>query len=552
MYILGVNTGWHDSSAALLKDGQLVALVEQDRVSRTKNAMGERPTGAMLACLKEAGITLDDVEVVAVGWNDPLCMQQNGTAYDPEAYRQALLPREHFAHHKAPPIQFVSHHLAHAASGMWTSGFGRAAVLVVDGRGDTQATSLWAGSPHALECLQEWDVSQSLGNFYGEAADWAGFSFWGPGKLMGLASYGRAEPSTALVTTASGYRFEGTAPPTPDVKLQARRHRELVHGHFATLYPYSRGDAGDIMAHANFAASIQAAVEAAVFELAKLAKSRTGADDLVITGGVGLNCTFNGRLARSGIFRDIYVPPVTFDSGVSLGAALVADRERHPDREPMPRMEHAYWGRRPDASEVERAVEESGLTAVRLSEDELVSRVADHIADGRVVGWFQGRAEIGQRALGARSMLCDPRDRRCLVRVNVVKGREVWRPLAPSVLEEYSGELFEGGLPNLADFMLAALPVRESARRLIPATTHVDGSARPQRVRKATNPRYWRLIDTFRQRTGVPAVMNTSFNLAGEPIVHTAEDAISSFCRSEMDVLALEDFLIEKPNVAQS
>ncbi len=316
--------------------------------------------------------------------------------------------------------------------------------------------------------------------------------------------------------------------------------------HFKSLHPFRKGNSQDVMAHGDFAATIQRALEEAVLRLSQVARERTGADALVITGGVGLNCTLNGKLVRAGIFSDVYVPPVTFDAGVSLGAAIVADRERCPNRRPMARFEHAYWGITPARAEMDMAVRDSGLHSERLSEDELVWRVADHLSQGRIVGWFQGRAEIGQRALGARSILSDPRDRKHLVQVNTVKGREVWRPLAPSVLEEYAGDLFEGGLPRLADFMLAALPVRVDARPMISATVHVDGSARPQVVRRATNPLYWRLVDAFRQRTGVPAIINTSFNLAGEPIVHGPEDAISSFCRSEIDVLALGDHLIEK------
>jgi predicted NodU family carbamoyl transferase len=546
MYILGVNHGWHDSSAAILHDGSLVALVESDRVSRIKNAMGEKPTAAIIACLSEAGVTLDDIEAIAIGWDEPVCAAQKGEVHDPAQFREWLIPRDLLPRDREPPIQFVPHHLAHAASGMWTSGFDDAAVLVVDGRGETQSTSLAVGTRDTIRWFAEWDIAHSLGNFYGYAAEWAGFGFWGPGKLMGLAPYGKPLDSSCLVPTDSGYRFKGNGRSPTEVHEQESAHRALLDTFFESLYPFAPGDVDDIMAHAGFAASVQVALEEAVIQLARIAKERSGSENLVITGGVGLNCTLNGRLARSGLFREIYVPPVTFDTGVGLGAALIADRQRCPDREPMPRFQHAYWGATPSAEAVEADIQASGLLAERLPEEELVSRVADRIADGKVVGWFQGRAEIGQRALGARSMLCDPRDRRRLVRVNTVKGREVWRPLAPSVLDEYADQLFEGRLPGLSDFMLAALPVRHDAWRTIPATVHVDGSARPQRVRRDTNSRYWRLIDTFRERTGVPAVMNTSFNLAGEPIVHSAADAISSFNRSEMDVLAIENFFIEK------
>lgn len=545
MYILGVNSGWHDSAAALLKDGRLVALVETDRVSRQKNAMMERPAQAIAACLRHAGITLDEVETVAVGWDEPVTMAQNKEDYHPDRFAEALLPADILPHRQRPPVRFVAHHLAHAESGLWGSGFGRAAMLVVDGRGETQSTSLAAGGPDGFEWFGEMDISQSLGNFYGHAADWAGFTFWGPGKLMGLASYGRAEESMLLKVVESGYEFAGSSPSSSDVKEQSKAQRKLVFDYFASLYPFNGGDPSDIMAHANFAATIQAALEAAVFRLAEIVRDRSGCEDLVITGGVGLNCTMNGRLVRSGMFRDVYVPPVTFDTGVSLGAALAVAREAGYGGA-SGSLDHAYHGIEPSDSDIERALHGAGLSAPQLPDEELFNRVAAYLADGKVVGWFNGRAEIGQRALGARSMLCDPRDRRRLVRVNKVKGREVWRPLAPSVLEEYYNMLFEGPAPRIADFMLAALPVRQDARHLIPATVHVDGSARPQVVRKATNPRYWQLIETFRKLTGVPAVMNTSFNLAGEPIVHTPEDAVSSFVRSDMDVLVLGNRMVTK------
>jgi carbamoyltransferase len=215
-------------------------------------------------------------------------------------------------------------------------------------------------------------------------------------------------------------------------------------------------------------------------------------------------------------------------------------------------MPHAYYGIAASAHEIEAALGAVSANVRRLDDDELLPIVAGKIAEGQVVGWFQGRAEIGQRALGARSILCDPRQRRRLVKVNLVKGREVWRPLAPSILAEHYQEFFEGPAPAIADFMLAAMPVRAEARRRIPATVHVDGSARPQVVHRTTNSRYWRLIEEFRRVTGVPAVMNTSFNLAGEPIVHTPEDAVSSFMRSDLDALVIESYLVQKSEVPKA
>lgn len=554
MYVLGVNSGWHDSSAALLKDGQLVVLIEQERISRTKHAFHEAPTEAIAACLREAGIRLDDVDAIAVGWDEPTCWKLKDKLFDDAYFRAWLLPAERLPHESTPPIQFVAHHLAHAASAFWTSGFTDAAVLVMDGRGETQATTMAVANSAGIEPIDEWDITQSLGNFYGFASEWAGLTFWGAGKLMGLAAYGRSGQPLPLAATESGYTVQGIGSPDPIVERHDDQQRDVLRRHFRqTNYPFCQPEsAADIMAYSGFAASVQASLEEAVFQLARTVKQRSDNDRLVVVGGVGLNCTLNGRLARSGLFSDVYVPPVPHDVGVSLGAAMVADRERRADWAPMPRFEHAYWGVRPTSDEVEAAIQESGLPATRLPESALIDRVVQHLTAGHTVGWFQGKAEIGQRALGARSLLCDPRQRSQLVRVNTVKGREVWRPLAPSVLEEYAFDLFGPGVPSLANFMLAALPVRVAAQRSIPATVHIDGSARPQLVRRETNPRYWTLIDAFRRATGVPAVLNTSFNLAGEPIVHSPADAISSFTHGEVDILALEDYLLEKPASVRS
>lgn len=552
MNILGINNGWHDSSAALLVDGELALLIEGDRVSRVKQAMRIDPAIAIETCLEVAGMTLDDIDVVAFGWDDPYVVDnffaEGWDAWDAPLTPGRLLPLDRFPRKRDPEMVHVRHHEAHAASGMYLSGFERSAVLVVDGRGECQATSLLAGTPAGLELLKEWPIADSLGNAYGHAANWVGFSFWGPGKLMGLAPYGRPGPNDLVDLLPDGYRFiGGKVEGREGVSRQEREHIDLLTAWFRSKYPFSKGDPDDIMAHADLAATVQHVFEESMFHLARLARERVGGDTLVIAGGAGLNCSFNGRLAQSGLFDEVFVPPVTHDAGVGLGAALAVHRRRDPNRPVAPRLPHAYWGYEPSAAQIEDAVRGSGFVSLLLEEEDLLELVARRLSEGAVVGWYQGRAEIGQRALGARSMLGDPRDRRNLVRVNKVKGREVWRPLAPSVLEEHAHEFFDGPHPVLADFMLAAMPVRAEARSRIPATVHVDGSARPQFVRRATNPRYWSLIDAFRRRTGVPVVMNTSFNLAGEPIVHTPQDAVRSFARSEMDLLVLGDHVVQKP-----
>jgi carbamoyltransferase len=556
MFILGVNTGPHDGSAALLLNGTLLVMAEQERLSRRKHAFGESPADAIAACLATAGITLDDVAEVAVGWDVPRLTTTEGLRFDAGQFDRWLFPPDMFPSPTRPPLRFVPHHLAHAASALWTSGTERAAILVIDGRGETQATTIAAGTPAGITILREWDIVQSIGHFYGFAAEWAGLSVWDAGKLMGLAAYGQPTQPVPLTPVPDGYEIAGHPEPDDRVPMhyfQLRSHLRRCFG--AENYPYSAGVPEEPMAHADFAASVQRALEDVVFRLADMARKLTSSRHLVLAGGVGLNCTMNGRLAESGLFDDYYVPPVPHDAGVSLGAALLASREHanghgFADTLPGERLDHAFWGPAHPPEEITSALSAAGLSGTRLTERELVSRVADLLADGCLVGWWQGRSEVGQRALGARSILCDPRHRHNLVRLNTLKGREVWRPLAPSVLAEYVPDLFGHKLPPAAEFMLSAWPVRSEARRLIPAAVHVDGSARPQVVRREVSPRYWAVINAFRQRTGVPAVVNTSFNLAGEPNVFSAEDAVSTFSRGGLDVLAIGDFLVENPKAA--
>lgn len=558
MFILGVNTGPHDASAALLHDGHLVVMIEQERLSRRKQAFGESPAQAIGACLDAAGISLDDVSEVAVGWDVPRLCAVEGTAFDPDQFYRWLFPRDTFGSPATLPVRFVPHHVAHAASALWTSGAEQAAILIMDGRGETQGTTIAVGNSTDITILREWDHFQSLGHFYSFAAEWAGLTQWHVGKLMGLAAYGNPGQPMPLVCTAKGYDLADPPEPADWVPSQYPQLRSYLRRFFAAEnYPYSQGDAAELMAHADFAASVQQALEEIVLHLAQIARKLTDSPNLVLAGGVALNCTMNGLLARSGLFTDVYVPPVPHDAGVSLGAALLAHRRHCAAAQttgsmPGSRLEHAYWGPVPGADEVILALRGAGLRGVRLARDQLASRVADHLAAGRLIGWWQGRAEIGQRALGARSMLCDPRYRRNLVRLNTVKGRETWRPLAPSVLEDSVPQLFGQQLPSPANFMLCAWPVSPQARRLIPAAVHVDGSARPQVVRKDTNRSFWSVIEAFRERTGVPAVINTSFNLAGEPNVFSAHDAIATFQRGGLDVLAIGDYLVESPELGSA
>lgn len=544
-YVLGVNTGPHDGSAALLRDGGLVTMIEQERLSRRRRAPGESPRDAIAACLSHEGIALGDISEVAVGWNVPALVEIEGQGpFDEREFTDWLFGDLCDQGRSPPPLRFVEHHLAHAASAFYTSGLREAAILIVDGRGESVATTIGTGGPGGIEILRGWEPRLSLGHFYGCAADWAGLTYWGSGKLMGLASYGTARQPTPLTALPRGYSIAGAPPEGTSVASHLRLLSEGLRDDFrARNYPFGPGDRNEVMAHANFAASIQHSLQETLLVLARLARAETGHANLVIAGGVALNCSANGEIIRAGLFDEVWIPPVPHDSGVSLGAALFAEQAQG---SPCRRLSHACWAPDTGPPGTEPLSRLSGCEINRHGDGELADVVAGHLADGKLVAWWQGRAEVGQRALGARSVLCDPRERRTLVRANVIKGREAWRPLAPAVLADRAGELFAGALPVAADFMLAALPVRERAWPRLPAAVHVDGSARPQAVRPEQS-RYHDVLEAFYERTEVPAVINTSFNLAGEPIVLSATDAVDTFLSSDLEILVLGDLVARKP-----
>jgi carbamoyltransferase len=547
-YVLGVNPGPHDASAALLRDGELVAMIEQERLCRKRHAIHESPREAIAACLRQEGIDLGAISEIAVGWDVPKLMEIEGAGdFEEREFRAWLLGDIQTPGNPPAPLRFVEHHVAHAASAFYTSGMKEAAILVLDGRGEDVATTLAVGGPGGIEIVETWGAHLSLGHLYGSASDWAGLSGWGAGKLMGLAAYGQASQPVPLAPSTDGYTIAGApSAKAPTASLLSSLAARLWAGFSKQNYPFCQGDPDDVMAYADFAASIQLALEEVILNLAAIARRESGSSNLVMAGGVALNCTANGALVRSGIFDQVWVPPVPHDAGVSLGGALVADRAVRGAPGTPSRLPHAFWSPdldRPDGSAVAGL---SGCEVTQCDEAQLADVVAQQLEAGWLVGWWQGRAEVGQRALGARSILCDPRRRQTLLRANRVKGREAWRPLAPAVLAEHAGSVFDGPLPPLADFMLAAWPVRKQASRRLPAAVHVDGSARPQVVREEQG-RYHGVIRSFHERTGVPAVINTSFNLAGEPIVLSARDAVETFLRSELDVLVLDDLVAVKP-----
>jgi carbamoyltransferase len=558
MFVLGINFYAHQSSAALLQDGRVIFAADEERFSRLTEDR-RFPAAAIKACLDHAGISLQEVDAVAFGWNHPgstpfhtLKSALTGKIHPSLRYVGGSLYalagemyqgnglralRWAFGPYSSDRVSYVDHHEAHAWSTYGVSGFDEATVIVMDGRGSHQASTIYHGRGGTLKPLKVYTWPNSLGVLYESFTDLLGFERnndeW---KVMGLAAYGKpgVDLSRFIRATEHGYKVDGRALVGKDpadigalVKHHGPRRRPEIHISDADI---------------ELAASVQSATEEAIFAVVREGIRLTGSRNVCLAGGVALNSKANGRLLASGLVDDIFVQPAASDEGAAIGAALGA-YARMGHKVPEQRMNEVYLGPQPARSEVEEALRAYKLRATHYDHVEAVT--ADLLAQGHIVGWFQGRMEFGPRALGNRSILADPRSAEARDRVNEsVKFRESWRPFAPSCLEEAASEYFEGC--TVAPFMIVTYDVRPEKRAVIPAVTHADNTARVQTVNKDVNPRYWNLIREFGARTGVPVVLNTSFNLRGEPIVCTPKDAIRTFYSSGLDFLVLDNFIVAK------
>jgi len=545
MIVLGLNFGSHDPSAAIVINGRIVSMIEQERISRKKRAPGEPSSEAVEYCLRQADITPSQVDAIAIGWDVELF---NGNS-EPFPLHQMLrdvhwsLPKT-FAS-LSIPVYYVRHHIAHAACAFYSSGFDDAAILIVDGQGESESTTIAVGDRDGVRPLLSLPISQSLGYFYLAASRYAGFPGEGEGKFMGLAAYGTPNQPMPLSIIENQITYVDA------VKLASQsipKQRDALYNWWAVnCYPYSLAETKkEPFAYSRFAASVQRALEEVLLQLARQARELTGSNNLVIAGGVAQNCSANRVLVESELFSEYFIPPVSHDGGVSLGAALEIASRLEPGGPNAigSKMEHAYWGPKYEELEIEEALRHAQLEYNVLSEDGICETVAELLTQNRIVGWFQGRAEIGPRALGARSILANPMIRSNVTRINTLKGREEWRPLAPSVLEEEYDVYFRSNVKS--PFMNVAVEVRDTVRSAIPAVVHVDNSARPQAVSQKFSPLYWGAINEFKKHTGIGVVLNTSFNLWYEPIVNSPRDAIETFKKGGLDALAIGRYLVMK------
>ncbi len=558
MLTVGINySQMHDSSACIVRDGELLFAVAEERISRVKHDAGF-PKNAIQACLDFAGVRAEQLDEVCFGWqtagpvyrHDLKCY---ATGKMPLSYLNGLNSTLHFlsmwhqesgakkfAQQFGPTkakMRFVDHHLAHAISAFAYSGFEDAAVVVMDGRGAWEATTIWRGRNGRLDPVLMIPFPDSVGYFYSEFTEFLGFhrnsDEW---KVMGLAPYGK--PGVDL----SAFIDLKTAPYRIHTKRLATNGATPFGGITALLGPARVAESEIDDRHKNVAYAVQDACETAMMNVVRMAIEKTRCRNVCLAGGVALNSKANGKIIASGLVDNMFVQPAASDDGVALGAALAPYLDDNGKLSNKP-MRHGYWGPCFDDDAIESALRTYKLRYTQLPDP--AATAAELLSKGKILGWFQGRMEFGPRALGSRSILADPRDPEMNVKVNnAVKFREWWRPFAPSLKKEAAGEYLESATDS--PFMILTAQVRPEKRSIIPSVTHVDGSARPQTVEKEINPLYWRLIDEFGKRTGVPVIMNTSFNLRGEAIVHTPTDAIRTFFSSGMDALVIGSFLVEK------
>lgn len=560
MNILGISCFYHDSAACLIRDGQVISAASEERFNRKKNSP-DFPVNAVNYCLQAAGLTIYDIDCVGF-YEKPFLkfyrvvlshlrsypfsfknfMDTMPSWLQDRLIMPLVIKKELGFEGK---ILYIKHHLSHAASAFLVSGFPEAAILTADGVGEWSAMTYGAGRGNKIKVVKEMRFPDSLGLFYTAVTTYLGFeALEGEGKIMGLAGYGKPvyldKLKEMVVTRKDGsywldQRFFGL-----------NKGCRMYSNKFIKVFGSERKPESAIdQRHCDIAASLQKFTEYALINIARNLQAETRMETLCLAGGLFLNCVANSRILEDTDFKEVFIQPAAGDSGGALGVASYIYHSLF-NNPRVYAMKNAYLGPEFSAQQIKRSILSAGLDFKEMTDDGLFKHIARKIADNKIIGWFQGKMEFGPRALGNRSILANPGnpDMKDLLNSRV-KNREAFRPYAPAVLEERAADFFEA--KQFSPYMLLAAQVREDKKTVIPAVTHVDGSARVQVVNKGINARFWNLIKEFENLSGIPIVINTSFNLKGEPVVCTPDDAINSFKASEMDCLVLGNFVIEKP-----
>ena len=574
MILLGLNAHHADSSAAIFKDGILIAATEEERFRRIKHWAGF-PSMAIQFCLNEAGVSLSQVDYISIG-RDPKAkfwakvkfvvknlgkrntlladrLKNSKKIASIEAELAALSGLEESEIKRK--IINVEHHRSHLASAFFASPFNEAAILSIDGSGDFTTTMIAVGKGNQIEVIDSLDFPVSAGLFYTAFTQYLGFPHYGDEyKVMGLAPYGKpvfADQVRQILQFKDNGLFGWDADyfvNITEVKLDYSTNVPIISTLFGKKMVETFGPARQpadelTQQHKDLAASVQLVCEELILHILTHLQKRTGSKNICIAGGVAQNSVANGKIIEKTAFENLYIPSAGHDAGISMGSALYAYNHLLKQHR-APAVFSAYTGSKFSNEEIEKFLTERGVNYQRLEDNELYNRITDKLIEPGVVGWFSGRAEFGPRALGGRSIIADPRNNKAKELLNSkIKRRESFRPFAPSILKEYVAEYFE----KVEDvpFMEKVFPIKKEKQAEIPAVTHVDGTGRLQTVSRDVSPRYYALIDRFREKTGVPILLNTSFN-ENEPIVNTPAEALDCFLRTQMDMLVLENCLIER------
>lgn len=575
MIILGINAYHADSSAAIFVNGQMVAAIEEERFRRVKHWAGF-PSLAIEFCLKKAGVSLHDIHHIAIG-RDPKAKffkKIKFLATHPFGSVSVIADRlknskkvssleKEFEHHFKisaaeilPKIVQVEHHRSHLASAFFASPFNEAALLSIDGSGDFTTTMRGIGNNTEISVIDSIDFPHSIGLFYTAFTQLLGFPHYGDEyKVMGLAPYGKPlyvdklrkvlhHTNDGLFTLNADYFVS----PTKGVISYGDDHIPVVAKLFnsameADFGPHRKKEEELTQYHKDLAASVQRYTEETIFHLLNHLHEKTKLSKVCIAGGVAQNSVANGKITRNTPFKEVYIPSAGHDAGISMGAALYVQHHIQKMQRQQP-IYSAYTGSNFTNDEIEKLLKEKNISYTRLADDVLYETVVERLVNAGVVGWFKGSAEFGPRALGGRSIIADPRRQDAKDLLNAkIKRRESFRPFAPSILKEYVVDFFE--VNDIVPFMEKVFPIKTDKQPLIPAVTHVDGTGRLQTVDKTVSPHYYNLIDTFRKKTGIPILLNTSFN-ENEPIVNSPEEALNCYLRTNMDMLVLENFVIQR------
>ena len=574
MYILGINAYHGDSSACLLKDGIVVCATEEERIRRIKHWAGF-PSQAIKFCLEDEGITIEQVDYITIS-RDPKAnfykkilhalrysmsisaiWDRLGNSKKVSSVKQELANLFHLPISSInAEVHNIEHHRSHIASSFFASPFKESAILSIDGFGDFTSTMTAVGSGNKFKVLKEVNYPHSLGVFYTAVTQFLGFPNYGDEyKVMGLAPYGKPkylkELEQILKLSDDGFfklnkkyfkHFkQGVA---MDWEGGSPTIESLFTKDWEDLFGKSREKEAKLEQwHIDLATSAQKFTEKVIFHLLNHLHKETGSENICITGGVAQNSVANGRILENTPFKNIYIPSAGHDAGTSIGSAFYLYNQLLGNSR-MPEITSAYFGSKFNHEEIIKVLDKEGVSYTILSDDDLFERVSDKLVDGGVVGWFQGRAEFGPRALGHRSILVDPRRKDAKDLLNEkIKRRESFRPFAPSILKEAVGEYFIQH--DAVPFMEKVFDIKKEKYEQIPAVTHVDGTGRLQSVDKDVSPRYHKLISKFAEKTGVPILLNTSFN-ENEPIVNKPEEALACFLRTKMDMLVMENIIIER------